>query len=95
MHLGNIKDSTNQSRADLFPLWSLEVPVTSLGFRGRGSVALPPGSFGQWWASHTQRPGSLERRPAAESRSAIGQRPLSSTGREDRGHAVTGSVSAA
>ncbi len=46
MHLENIKDSTNQSRADLFPLWSLEEPVTSQGFRGQGSVALPPGSFG-------------------------------------------------
>lgn len=46
MHLGDIKDSTNQSRADLSSLWSLEVPVTSLRFRGQGSVALPPGSFG-------------------------------------------------
>lgn len=31
MHIENVKDNTNQSRADLFPLWSLEVPATSLG----------------------------------------------------------------
>lgn len=35
MHIENIKDNTNQSRADLFSLWSLEVPATSLGVRVR------------------------------------------------------------
>lgn len=55
------------------------------GVGGQGSFALPLGSFGLWWASHTQRPGSWERRPAAESRSAIGQRPLSSTGEKTGG----------
>lgn len=39
MHLGNVKDSTSQSWADLFPLCSLEVPVTS-GVQGSG-VSLP------------------------------------------------------
>lgn len=39
MHLGNVKDSTSQSRADLFPLWSLEVSVTS-GVQGSG-LSLP------------------------------------------------------
>lgn len=43
MHLENIKDSTNHSRADSFPLWSLEVPVTSLGFRESGFSCLTSG----------------------------------------------------
>lgn len=47
MHLGQIKDSTNQSHTDLSPLWSLEVPVTSSGGSGvRVQYTLPPGSFG-------------------------------------------------
>ena len=34
MHLESIKDNTNQSRSDLFPLWSLEVGDRVSGVQG-------------------------------------------------------------